>query len=274
MMLKSKMQTVMDDVNNQVAERQELIECIAVALLTGRNLFILGDTGQAKSYAINEFRKRITGAKQFERLLSKQTDEEMLFGRIDLGSLIPGYVSQTVLSQSPQYQAEIQSLLESFEKYTQSGDDDVEIQCLEKTKRMEIIAKVLSAVQGNTPQMITTGKIPDSHIVFLDEIFKANDGILNSLLTALNERKYTNEGETVRKYTRAKKLTERMLNELIEQIEVHQAEKIEGLHIQRLTIHYSCIGAIQIPDMLTLPEIIMQTRKGVKVKYSTEQTVI
>gem|GEM_PF-1640180 len=273
-MLKSKMQTVMDDVNNQVAERQELIECIAVALLTGRNLFILGDTGQAKSYAINEFRKRITGAKQFERLLSKQTDEEMLFGRIDLGSLIPGYVSQTVLSQSPQYQAEIQSLLESFEKYTQSGDDDVEIQCLEKTKRMEIIAKVLSAVQGNTPQMITTGKIPDSHIVFLDEIFKANDGILNSLLTALNERKYTNEGETVRKYTRAKKLTERMLNELIEQIEVHQAEKIEGLHIQRLTIHYSCIGAIQIPDMLTLPEIIMQTRKGVKVKYSTEQTVI
>lgn len=31
---------------------------------------------------------------------------------------------------------------------------------------------------------------------FLDEIFKCNDGVLNSLLTALNERKYTNEGRT------------------------------------------------------------------------------
>ncbi len=30
----------------------------------------------------------------------------------------------------------------------------------------------------------------------LDEIFKCNDGVLNSLLTALNERKYTNEGRT------------------------------------------------------------------------------
>lgn len=33
-------------------------------------------------------------------------------------------------------------------------------------------------------------------IVLLDEIFKCNDGVLNSLLTALNERKYTNEGRT------------------------------------------------------------------------------
>ena len=39
---------------------------------------------------------------------------------------------------------------------------------------------------------------------------------------------------TVRKYTRAKKLTPRMLNELIERIEIHQAEKIDGEWIQKL----------------------------------------
>ena len=70
----------------------------------------------------------------------------------------------------------------------------------------------------------------------------------------------------VRKYTRAKKLTERMLNELIERVEVHQSEKVDGVHVQRLTIHYNCIGT----DSLSLPEpdILIQTRKGVAVSYS------
>lgn len=44
--------------------------------------------------------------------------------------------------------------------------------------------------------MQTAGKIPEAEIVFLDEAFKCNDGVLNSLLTALNEHKYTNEGRT------------------------------------------------------------------------------
>ena len=89
MSLRDKMLAVMADVNASVAEREELVELIAIALLTRKNLFILGDPGQAKSYAINAFRSRITGAKQFERLLSKQTDEEQLFGRLDLSSLTP-----------------------------------------------------------------------------------------------------------------------------------------------------------------------------------------
>ena len=84
MTLRDKMLAVMQDVNSQVAEREELVELIAIALLTRTNLFILGKPGQAKSLSINLFRQRITGARQFERLLSKQTDEDQLFGRIDL----------------------------------------------------------------------------------------------------------------------------------------------------------------------------------------------
>ena len=66
------MLAVIADVNTSVAEREELIELIAIALLTKKNLFILGAPGQAKSYAINLFRQHITGARQFERLLSKK----------------------------------------------------------------------------------------------------------------------------------------------------------------------------------------------------------
>ena len=81
---------------------------------------------------------------------------------------------------------------------------------------------------------------------------------------------------TVRKYTRAKKLTERMLNELIERVEVHQAEKVDGVHRQKLTIYYNCIGSIEIPDILPLPqpEVLIGTRKGVAVSYSQSQKVV
>ena len=74
----------------------------------------------------------------------------------------------------------------------------------------------------------------------------------------------------VRKYTRARKLTPRMLNELIEKIEVFNAEKVDGVWEQRLRIHYNCVGVIEIPDLIPLPapEVSINTRKGVVVNYA------
>ena len=66
----------------------------------------------------------------------------------------------------------------------------------------------------------------------------------------------------VRKCTRARKLTPRMLNELV--------EKIDGEWVQRLRIHYNCVGTIEIPTVLPLPipEVSVNTRKGVVVNYA------
>ena len=74
----------------------------------------------------------------------------------------------------------------------------------------------------------------------------------------------------VRKYTRARELTPRMLNELVEKIEVFNAEKIDGVWEQRLRIHYNCVGTIEIPTVLPLPipEVSVNTRKGVVVNYA------
>ena len=80
----------------------------------------------------------------------------------------------------------------------------------------------------------------------------------------------------VRKYTRARKLTPRMLNELIEKIEVFNAEKIDGVWEQRLRIHYNCVGTIEIPTVLPLPipEVSVNTRKGVVVNYAPGQLAV
>ena len=101
---------------------------------------------------------------------------------------------------------------------------------------------------------------------------------LRSEMDKLGSRAMTSDMfiSTVRKYTRAKKLTPRMLNELIERIEVHQAGKIDGKWEQRLTIHYNCVGAIFIPDVFPLPapQVSVNTRKGVVVNYAPCQIAI
>ena len=196
-MLFTAMNQIIDEVNSEVAERDELVECIAIALLSKKNLFILGDTGQAKSYAINLFRKRIVGAKQFERLMSKQTDEEQLFGRLDLSSLIPGNMPKDELMKDEEYARVYSELNRCYEKYKETHNVDDLKKSAELQRHLEYLKSIVCTLSSGAPKMITDGKVPDSHIVFLDEIFKSGDGVLNSLLTALNEKVYTNEGQTV-----------------------------------------------------------------------------
>lgn len=94
---------------------------------------------------------------------------------------------------------------------------------------------------------------------------------INNLLDELSGKSVTANKfiDAVKKYTRVKKLTPKMVTELIEHIEVYHAEKTEGLKTQKLVIYYNCIGAIQIPEDIPIPEpdIAINTRKGVNLEY-------
>ncbi len=197
-MLHKKMTQIIEEVNAGLAERNELVHTIALALLTGKNLFVLGKPGQAKSMAIDLFRQHIHGAKQFDILMNKGTDQEQLFGRLDLASIIPGHISHSKLHHDKRYQEMTQALSQNLVAMENDPTNPVhQTTAYECQTAMEKYRKCLAELYGGVPEILTDSKIPDSHICFLDEIFKSNDGVLNSLLKALNERVYTNEGITI-----------------------------------------------------------------------------
>ena len=122
------------------------------------------------------------------------------------------------------------------------------------------------------------GKITDERFARMSSKYEAEQKELRDKIKALQDAVERTKSKTVtadmfisavRKYTRARKLTPRMLNELIEKIEVHQAEKVDGVWQQKLSIHYHCVGVVSIPQALPLPmpDITMNTRKGVYVSY-------
>ncbi|MGE0822589.1 MAG: AAA family ATPase [Candidatus Binatia bacterium] len=50
----------------------------------------------------------------------------------------------------------------------------------------------LKALEADDYRRVTTHKLPEAHVAFLDEVFKASSSILNAILTIINERVFHN----------------------------------------------------------------------------------
>src|SRR5262249_61769886 len=57
----------------------------------------------------------------------------------------------------------------------------------------------VSGLKADVYRRVTSGKLPEADLCFLDEVFKASSAILNVLLKILNERTYeVGDGTTVK----------------------------------------------------------------------------
>ena len=129
------------------------------------------------------------------------------------------------------------------------------------------------------------GKIDDARFARMSKRYEQEQGEISAKVKALRLELKKAEGqqmdmegflETVRWYTHVTKITQRMVSELIDHIEVYHAEMQDGITNQRVDIHYNCIGAFDVPDRRKIPEadIIMETRKGVALSYAPERLAV
>ena len=125
------------DLAARFPERKDVIDGALAAVLAGEHVLLLGPPGTAKS-ALARAIAQAFGGTYFERLLTKFSTPEELFGAISL-----------------------------------------------------------KALEQDRFARVVTGKLPEAEFAFVDEVFKANSAILNSLLSLVNERLFHNDGQPV-----------------------------------------------------------------------------
>jgi len=128
-----------------------------------------------------------------------------------------------------------------------------------------------------------SGKIDDARFSKMSKRYEEEQGEIQKNLKLLRQELKKLESrhvdvddflQSIRRYRNVTEIIPRMVAELIDHIDVYQAEKSEGIHTQRIVIHYNCIGQFAVPSAKNIPEtnIVVETRKGVAVSYSPERS--
>ena len=166
--------------------------------------------------------------------------------------------------------------LENRKKYLEKG---------ERQKRTHRLCNLGGTIESLAPEVkdLTRTEMTElmEHIFSLSEVQRAVRHMAITHISQANREKELKADGTISSkrhadYTDATAITKRMVAELIQYIEVYPAVKEDGVTNQRVTIHYNCIGAFEVPDRRKIPErdILLETRKGVALSYAPAQIAI
>ncbi len=131
--LKPRLNKLIHALQDGFIERETAVRLALLALLSGEHILLIGAPGTAKSELARRLHHAINEGDYFERLLTRFSVPEEIFGPLSIKSL-----------------------------------------------------------EADRYHRLTKNYLPSASIAFIDEIFKANSAILNSLLTLLNEREFDN----------------------------------------------------------------------------------
>src|SRR4051812_48333729 len=83
-MLRSKLRAIRDSLTSGLVERDIAIRLALLAALAGEHLLLLGPPGTAKSLLARRLHLAFAGSAYFERLLTRFTVPEELFGPLSI----------------------------------------------------------------------------------------------------------------------------------------------------------------------------------------------
>src|SRR2546427_689696 len=87
MVLADRFQSLGAEMESRLFERREEIEGLILALLSRQHILLVGPKGAAKSMMIRMLANSIQGARYFERLLTRFTLPDELFGPTSISAL-------------------------------------------------------------------------------------------------------------------------------------------------------------------------------------------
>src|SRR5262249_58271818 len=129
--VRTRFRAARDALSAVFREREDAIECITLAALSGVHALLVGPPGTAKSALFFGFLASFPDARKFQTLVTKFGTEDEYFGPVKLSAL-------------------------KNDKWERNLD----------------------------------GRLAAVECAFLDEVFKGSDSVLNTLLSAMNERLY------------------------------------------------------------------------------------